>query len=247
MRISFYVLALLCPTALHGAEPLEPLLTQPTSVVLQKDFSKPETLDKKSWQQRQGTRWKIENGVLRGRESSPEYQAKKKDHFGYEPRLSIPVTPPEFAASFKIRFSGGKETSIVPFIEFGHHVCRIRFSRQGAALLAEHESLKLAEATEFVWKSGKWYEMLAEMKGGHFVLQIKNGPTLYAHHASFTHPPTSGGNGLGVAGPRKGTVEIDDLRIWHIAHSFANGWKQQQSQLPKAQPVSIKKAKKKRD
>lgn len=192
---------------------LKPIMAVPDAVVLQEDFSKPHELKKGVWQKRQGTRWAIDEGLLRGQQSSPEYQAKKKDHFGYEPRLSIPVTPPEFIASFSFRFIEGSETAIVPFIEFGHHVCRVRFSKEGATLLADHETLKLAEATDFVWQSGKWYHALAEMKGGRFVMQIDGGPTLYAQHDSFAAPPSSGGNGFGVAGPKRGFVELDNLTI----------------------------------
>ena len=83
------------------------------------NFSQAKPLEKTVWQSRQGTRWAIEDGVLRGRESSPEFQSNRKDHFGYEPRLSIPVTPAEFVAEFSFRFVGGDETAIVPFIEFG--------------------------------------------------------------------------------------------------------------------------------
>ena len=82
---------------------LQPLMAVSDQVVLQDDFSETHPLKKGVWQARQGTRWEITDGVLRGQQSSPEYQAKKKDHFGYEPRLSIPVTPPEFIAKFSFR------------------------------------------------------------------------------------------------------------------------------------------------
>ena len=181
---------------------LKPILTVPDRTVLQSDFSKSKPLEKGTWQARQGTRWAIEDGVLRGRQSSPEYQAKKKDHFGYEARLSLPATPKQFAAKFSFRFIEGQETAIVPFIEFGHHVCRVRFSKNGAWLLSDGETMRLAEAKTFVWESGKWYHAMAEMKGNEFVMQIADGPTIYGQRDSFAKPPGSGGVGFGVAGPR---------------------------------------------
>ena len=239
------LLLLLLPSIVD-AQPPPPILAIPDSAVLSEDFSKSMPLPKTIWQKRQGTRWEVTQGVLRGIPSSPEYQAAKKDHFGYEARLSIPATPAEFVANFRIRFLDGKETSIVPFIEFGHHVCRVRFGQDGASLLADHEMWRLDHAPDFVWKSGMWYQITAEMKGGQFVMQIENGPTLQATHSSFATPPTSGGNGLGVAGPRNGTVEVDDLMIFTVKNETQPGWKTRQSQFPKRTPIQIKQPKAKR-
>lgn len=222
---------------------LEPLMAIKDKAVLQDDFSKTKPLKKGVWQSRQGTRWAIEGGVLKGQQSSPEYQAKKKDHFGYEARLSIPVTPPEFVASFSFRFLEGAETAIVPFIEFGHHVCRVRFSKDGAWLLSDGETMKLAEAKNFIWESGKWYHALAEMKNGEFVFQIAEGPTLYAHRDSFKGKTTSGGNGFGIAGPKKGKVELDNMAIWTVKKETQSGWGKHKATFPAFEPIQVKKPK----
>ena len=105
---------------------LQPLMVIPEKSVLQETFSKSGPVNKTIWQSRQGTRWSIEQGVLRGRTSSKEYQASRTHHYGYEPRVSVPVTPAEFLAGFSFRFVGGEESDIVPFVEFGHHVCRVK-------------------------------------------------------------------------------------------------------------------------
>jgi hypothetical protein len=225
------------------AQPPTPLLAIPDQVVLRANFDQPMPLPKSTWLRRQGTRWSVTNGVLRGEQSAPEYQATKQDHFGYEPRLSIPATPTDFIASFKIRFIDGSETAITPFIEFGHHVCRVRFSRKGTTLLADHEIWKVAEAPNFVWETGRWYSITAERRDSEFVMQIKDGPTLYADHPAFATPTTSGGNGLGVAGPRKGSVEIDDLTIWSINKQTRSDWSAARSKFPKFNPVQVKKPK----
>ena len=221
-------------------------MTIPDKVVLQDDFSKEKPLKKDVWLARQGTRWAIEDGVLRGRESSPEFQAKRKDHFGYEPRLSIPVTPAEFVTEFSFRFIGGDETAIVPFVEFGHHVCRVRFSKDGASLLSDGETMKLAEANDFVWKSGKWYHALAEMKNGEFVVQIADGPTLYSQRDSFAKTPASGGNGFGIAGPKHGVVEIDNMKISTVKPATQPNWDSHKTKLPKFEPIQIKEPKTKK-
>ena len=124
VSLSLFSVVTACSAAEWSA--LQPLMVIPDKVVLQETFSKSGPVKKTSWQNRQGTRWSVEDGVLRGRPSSEEYQASRTHHYGYEPRVSVPVTPPEFLAGFSFRFVGGEETDIVPFIEFGHHVCRVK-------------------------------------------------------------------------------------------------------------------------
>ncbi len=226
-----------------GENHLNPVMVVPDGIVFQSDFSESKSLNKKKWSRRQGTQWSITDGVLRGKPSTAEYQAKKADHKGYEARISAPMTPPQFVAKFSIRFIDGAETKIVPFIEFGHHVCRIKFSEKGGLqLLADHETMLVAEAEDFRFEPGKWMHVLAEMKGDEFVIQIAGGPTLYAKHPSFAVPASGKGNGLGVAGPKGGKVEIDDLTLWTIKPgSEQDTWADQRGSFSKFEPVQVKK------
>lgn len=237
------LIALFAALSSVSAADLKPLLAQPDQAVLQDDFSKPGALNKQHWGARQGTQWAVEDGVLRGRPSTPEFQAKKKDHFGYEPRISAPVTPPQFIAQFSVRFSGGSETAIVPFLEFGHHVCRLRLSKDGAELLVDGESLKVAESKELKYEPGRWYHVLAEMKGEEFVIQFADGPVLYAKHTGFSKPPEKGGNGVGIAGPKDGMVEVDHVTLWSIKPEEQAGWAAKRGTLPKYEPVTISEGK----
>ena len=87
--------------SVHAESPandLQPLMAVADQVVLQDDFSTPGPVNKKQWGTKQGTQWIVEEGVLRGKPSTPEYQASRKDHFGYEPRIASPVTPTPFIA-----------------------------------------------------------------------------------------------------------------------------------------------------
>lgn len=241
MKYPLLLLALAACSA--SATELKPLLAQPEQVVLENEFATAGAVNKQQWGPRQGTQWVIEDGVLRGRPSTPEYQAKRKDHFGYEPRISCPVTPAQFIAKFSVRFTGGSETAIVPFIEFGHHVCRIRLTKDGAEVLADHESVKVAESKELKFEPGKWYHALAEMKGEEFVIQFDGGPTIFARHSSFAKPPSSGGNGLGIAGPKNGTVEIDNVTLWSIKGDAQPDWAAKRDSLPNFTHVEIDKKK----
>lgn len=243
MKSSFFAaLSILCTlvsVTANGGD-LKPLLVVPDSAVVENDFSEPGKLEKTAWSQRQHTRWEInaEDGVLFGQPSTDEFQASVKHHKGYEPRLSVPLTPAEFAASFSIRFNGGEETAVCPFVEFGHHVCRLKFSGEnGLQLLAEGESLIVAEAKDYKPKPGKWIHVLAEMKGEEFVVQFESGPTLYAKRASFAKPVSSGGDGFGVAGTKGGTVEIDNLTLWSIKQEANAGWEKQRALFPTFEPV----------
>ena len=106
--------------------------------------------------------------------------------------------------------------------------------------------MRLAEAKTFVWESGKWYHAMAEMKGNEFVMQIADGPTIYGQRDSFAKPPGSGGVGFGVAGPRKGMVELDNVTIWSVKPEENADWKNRKAKFPKYEPVQIKEPKKKK-
>jgi hypothetical protein len=239
-----FSIGLSCATSALAGANLEPILTVPDAIVFRNDFSKSEPLAKGSWSLRQHTRWTIEEGVLRGIPSTLEYQNSRKDHQGFEPRISCPATPAEFIAEFSIRFNGGAETSIAPFVEFGHHIARVKFSESGISLIADGESVKLDEDKGFKYESGKWYHALAELKGDEFVIQFADGPTLYGKHPRFAQPVSSGGAGFGVAGTRGGVVEIDHLTLSTIKNQPNPGWKSTRKRFAPFEPIVLKEKKK---
>lgn len=243
-RSILLIFTLLCVSQKGIAgEELKPLLSIPDQVVYQNDFSQSEPLVKGVWQQRQHTRWSIEDGVLRGIPSTEEYQNSISHHQGLEPRISCPATPAEFVAAFSIRFIGGSETSIAPFVEFGHHIARVKFSTSGTSLLADGESVKLDGAQDLRYTSGKWFHALAELKGDEFVIQFADGPTLYGKHPRFAQPVSSGGAGFGVAGTRGGTVEIDNLTLWSVEKGINPKWQSAKRRLAPFTPVILKEKK----
>jgi hypothetical protein len=247
MRLPFLLsLVVLSATAETPAPPLKPLMLVPDKLVLKDDFEKAHPLNKAEWQARQGTQWAIEEGVLRGRPSSEEFQtAKAGDHAGLEPRIAAPITPKECVARFAVKFSGGEETNLVPLVEFGHHVCRLRFSAEITELLAAHDSVRVNETKGFDYKPDTWYQMLWELRGDEVVIQIAGGPTLYAKHPSYAEAPGTGAAGLGIAGPRGGTVEVDDVLIYSIKPSATQpAWEATRRNLPTFKDVTLEAKKK---
>jgi hypothetical protein len=203
---------------------LHPIMNVADEPVYESGFSEAGEVDKTIWQNRQGTQWTIAGGVLRGEQSTAEYQAKREHHYGYEPRIKSLNTPPQFIASFSVRFVGGEETSLLPLIEFGHHNVRLHLSKAGTVMLADHEQVQLAKTDAVRLESGRWYHLLAERQADEFVVQIANGPTLYARHKSLAIP-VDDTDGLGIAGTRRGTVEIDNVTLWSIKPGAkAKGW-----------------------
>lgn len=228
-----------CSGAL-AAEPaeLKPLLAIPDKVVLQDDYATAKPLPR-GYAQHQRTRWAIEDGVLRGRPSSAEYQATKTDHAGLQPRLAISACPQEFAIRFDVRFLGGESNHIFPFVECGHHVARVAWpSGGGAKLLADGERLQLAEAPEFKIEPGRWYSALAELKGEEFVIQFADGPTLYGRHPSFVGKR----NDFGVTGNIGGTVELDNVTVWSVQAGTQADWAKTRAALPQPKQVATEKA-----
>lgn len=223
-------------------------MTQPDQVLYQSDFSDDqENLKKAGWVQRQATRWAVTDGKLLGIESTEENQATKKHHRGLEARLSANMCPAEYSCRFSIRFFEGEATTIVPFVEFGHHIVRARFDAEaGMSLLVDYETLKVAEAADYKWQPGKWYHALAELKGDEFVIQFKDGPTLYARHEMLREPAPSGGTGFGVAGPRHGKVEINNVVIHSVKAQEQASWAKRRKQFPKYEPVIVREHPKKK-
>lgn len=237
------VALLLFSISFLGAD-LKPLMNLSGKVTYTSDFSKPIPIKKSPWKMSQKTQWEIKDGVLFGQQSTKENQAAKAHHKGLEPRIANPSTPKQFIAKFSVKFEKGKSTAIVPFIEFGHHILRLRFRPDFVDIVADYESMQLAKSTELKWQEGVWYHILAELQGEEFVIQIQDGPTLYATHPVFTQSAPSGSDGLGVAGPRGGYAELDNVTFWESA-GIQKDWPNRKKEIPKYQAVKVREKPKK--
>lgn len=229
---------LLLSAPLRAVE-LLPLMTLPDQVLFQSDFETPAPLDKSNFTAKQGTRWAVTNGILQGLPSTPDYQAKKKDHKGTEARLSMLHCPEAFALRFSFRFVGGAFTAATPMIELGHHITRVQWTTNGIRLLADHDGLQIAQDAGFKLQTNRWYQALAEVKGDAVLFQFAEGPTLYGKHESIA----TNNHQFGIAGLRGGAVELDDLTLWSVKDGAPEFWERLRTSLPpqKPEPVATKK------
>jgi hypothetical protein len=200
-------------TATGYGKGLDPKHLKAGKVVYQNDFSKSSPLDKAHWQMRQGTQWNIEDGVLKGIPSTPEYQAKKKasgkGHTGNIPRIYMLNTPQDFILSYRFKLEGGKSSGAVPLVEFGHHVSRVYFSPEGPRLLADHEEKNLAKIDKPL-ELDQWYTVLVEAKGDAIVVQIEGMGTMSVKDSFIgkTERPI-----IGFTGNVNGTIYLDDIHL----------------------------------
>ena len=214
MLKTLYILFL--ATAIPCTGELNPMHLKPGNTVYQNDFSKPDPLDKTRWQIRQGTRWTIEGGVLKGMPSTPEYQAKKKatgkGHIGSIPRIYMLDVPRDFILSYRFKLEGGKPSGAVPLVEFGHHISRVYFSAEGPRLLADHEQKTLAQIDQPL-QLGRWYNVLVEAQGDAIAVQIEGIGTLSGKDSFIgkTERPI-----IGFTGNVNGTIYLDEIRLFEI-------------------------------
>jgi hypothetical protein len=98
----------------------------------------------------------------------------------------------------------------------------------------------VAEDKDYRYPLGEWIEVTAALKGDEFLIEIADGPTLYAKHPVILKPAPSGGTGLGLAGPKGGSVEIDNLKLWKIQAETSPDWAKQREALPAFEPVQVR-------
>ena len=198
---------------------LETQILNKGKVILQEDFSKAFEVKKPKWLPKQKTRWSVKDGVLLGIPSTPEYQAKKKKegngHTGNVPRIAVGKLPKSYIINFKFQIDDKKWTKLLPMFEFGHHVSRIYFSKDGAKLLTNHEKVTKMKDEELILQPFKWYEVLAEIGEENLHIQIKDEKgkihKFYCHYPEYKEAENTA---FQIATTVNGTVKMDDIKFW---------------------------------
>ncbi|MFM2169170.1 MAG: hypothetical protein RIS79_3541 [Verrucomicrobiota bacterium] len=194
------------------------------------------------WQPNQGTRWEVVDGVLRGRASSPEFQAAREHHKGIHPRIVLSKTPEKYVLRFSMRlidgipFEAGKRRSIAPFIEIGHHVCRVTWDVNGATLLADGDTTQLANEKDFKLVPGKWETVLIERRDDEVLVQFADGPVFHGKHVSYVTDP----HAVMLGGLEAGTMEIDNVTLWSVKDGTQPEWATFAAKLPPQQNLVLR-------
>lgn len=231
----------LTPCVPHAAElDLKPLWLVPDRVIYTDDFSKPREIairkqqSDKPWVINQGTRWEVADGVMRGRASSAEYQAKHETHKGVHPRIVLQTTPEKYVLLFSMQIIDGipfdvtKRRSVPPFIEIGHHICRVTWDVNGATLLADGDTTQLAADKDFKLVPGKWETVMIERRDDEVLVQFANGPTFHGKHPTYVTDP----HAVMLGGLEAGTMEIDNVTLWSVKDGVQPAWPQVLAKLP---------------
>lgn len=253
MPLPFRHLRLLALLPLAGAAELTPLWLLPDRKIFVDDFSEArelKALPAKSpavgaWNPNQGTRWKVEGGVLKGEASSAEFQASHDTHKGVHPRIVLTKTPSDYVLKFSLRIVDGQpyvadqRRSVPPFIEIGHHICRVTWGVNGAMLLADGDTLQLDCAPDFKLEPGKWYVVMVERRADEVVVRFQDGPTFHGKHPTYR----SDLHAVMLGGLEAGHLELDDVTVWSIKPGEQPGWADWLAQHPAPKEVRLKEAK----
>lgn len=206
-------LALLTPLSLSVAEEaVESELFGTTTLVYSDDFDGELNLD--FWEIRQNSTWKIEDGILKGSQSSKEFQAKKiaqgdKAHAGFKPVIWLNQVPAEFVCTMRLRYSGEGAHPKFPLLDLGHHFHTISFGKAETKLTIL-KNKEIVNVPAPILHLGEWAEVKIELKKGTILFTI-DGKT---HRFESDLIDMADQRQIDFKGLDLGTCEIDWVRVW---------------------------------
>jgi hypothetical protein len=207
-----YTVFLMSTSTLVGAEP-QPKFFTSVKLLYQDEFHGGQ-LDLNHWQVRQGTTWKIQDGVLAGSPSPKEYQEKKvaegdKAHAGFKPVIWLEKVPENLLVQFRVRFDAKAYQPKFPLIDVGHHVNSLMFSENGLTLVLKKDQ-KTIEAKEISLPLNTWADVIIELKRGAMRLQVNN------KQVTFEDPLIDmvGQQQIDFKGIDHGGIQIDDVKVY---------------------------------
>ncbi len=161
MKTPLFFLALLSPLLSLAQESIESELFEKTTLVYSEDFDGELNLD--FWEVRQSSTWKIEDGILKGSQSSKEFQAKKiaegdEGHAGYKPVIWLKQVPAEFVCTMRFRYTGEAFHPRFPLLDLGHHFHTITFGAEQTSLRVLKDKF-VTSIDEPILPLGEWVEV----------------------------------------------------------------------------------------
>ncbi|MDF1659783.1 MAG: hypothetical protein P1U58_19375 [Verrucomicrobiales bacterium] len=206
-------LSLSFPLLLSAAdENIDSELFEKTTLVYSEDFDSELNLD--FWEVRQSSTWKIEDGILKGSESSKEFQAKKiaegdKAHAGFKPVIWLKQVPAEFVCTMRFRYTGDEFHPRFPLLDLGHHFHTITFGAEQTSLRVQKDKY-VTKIDAPLLPLGEWVEVKVELKKGVLLFTL-NGDT---HRFESEFIDMGDQRQIDFKGLDFGTCEIDWVRVW---------------------------------
>ena len=187
-------------------------LFEKTKLVYEDDFDGELNLD--FWEVRQATTWKVEDGILKGSESSKAFQAKKiaagdKGHAGFKPVIWLKQVPEDFVCEMRVRWGAKQHNSRFPIFDVGHHIHTIHLGKTLTTLtiLKDKEKVRVEKP---LMPLNEWADVTIALKKGVMHFSV-NGEQ---HVFKSDLIDMTGHSQIDFKGINFGTCEIDHVKVW---------------------------------
>lgn len=190
-----------------------PQLFQATKRVYADSFDGPQ-LNTDFWEVRQGSTWRIIDGVLTGSPSAKEFQEKmiaKGDpaHAGFKPVIWLKQVPENFVCTLRLRYNAEAYHPRFPLLDLGHHVHTLVFGEKTTTLTLK-KNVETVKAETPLFSLNTWHEVAIELRKGSLLLTIDG----RSRRFDSPHIDMAGQAQIDFKGIDFGTCQIDDIQIW---------------------------------
>lgn len=171
-------------------------------------------LNPEFWEVRQSSTWVVEDGVMKGSESSRAFQKKMLDkgdkaHAGLKPVIWLKQVPENFVCKMRMRYNAESYHPRFPLLDVGHHIHTLIFAEKATTLkIKKNVETKVVE--EPLLPLNQWVDVTIELKKG--VLLLKVGDK--KHIFESPEIDMAGHHQIDFKGVDFGSCEIDHLRLW---------------------------------
>lgn len=190
----------------------QPELFAATKLIYADTFDGPMNPD--FWEVRQSTTWAVQNGVLAGGPSSPEFREQKKtsadpSHAGEKPVLWLKQVPENFVFTLRIRYDAEDYLRGLPLIDLGHHIHTFSFSKNTTTLKIRKD-VEVITLPAPLFSLNEWHDVAIELKKGTILLTIDG----RKHRFDSPAIDGTGHHQIDFKGIDYGSCRIDDVKLW---------------------------------
>ncbi len=212
LRSLLLTLAVTCLLPAADA-PYVPQLFQGTKLVYADAFEAPQ-LNTDYWEVRQGSTWRIIDGVLTGSESPKAFQEKMiaegdKAHAGFKPVIWLKRVPENFVCTMRLRYNAEAHHPRFPLLDLGHHVHTLVFGEKTTTLTLKKD-VETVKAEAPLFSLNTWHEVAIELRKGSLLLTIDG----QSRRFDSPHIDMAGQAQIDFKGIDFGTCQIDDVKVW---------------------------------